>query len=97
VYRVLYSEIALPWKPVGIGHVYIYTFLFRMTDTMTSQNIDLSSWDTLYINIAIRLRAGLSRNQGLISGGVRDMYLPHSVETVSGAHRVMLSTSYWWP
>ena len=21
-----------------------------MTDTMTSQNIDLSSWDTLYIN-----------------------------------------------
>jgi hypothetical protein len=22
--------------------------LLRMTDTMTSQNIDLSSWDTLY-------------------------------------------------
>jgi hypothetical protein len=29
-------------------HVHI-KFLFRMTDIMTSQNIDLSSWDTLYI------------------------------------------------
>jgi len=28
--------------------MFIYTFLLRMTDTMTSQNIDLSSWDTLY-------------------------------------------------
>jgi hypothetical protein len=28
--------------------MYIYTFLLGMTDTMTSQNIDLSSWDTLY-------------------------------------------------
>jgi hypothetical protein len=43
----LYSEIALSRKPFGIGHMYIYTFLLRMTDTMTSQNIDLSSWDTL--------------------------------------------------
>jgi hypothetical protein len=25
----------------------IYNFLVRMTDTMTSQNIDLSSWDTV--------------------------------------------------
>jgi hypothetical protein len=24
--------------------------LLRMTDTVTSQNIDLSSWDTLYIH-----------------------------------------------
>jgi hypothetical protein len=44
VYSVLYSEIALSRKPFGIGHMYIYTFLL----TMTSQNIDLSSWDTLY-------------------------------------------------
>jgi hypothetical protein len=43
-----YSEIALPRKPFGIGHMYIYTFLFRMADTMTSQNIDLSFWDTPY-------------------------------------------------
>jgi hypothetical protein len=28
--------------------MYIYAFLFGMTDTMTSQNIDISSWDTLY-------------------------------------------------
>jgi hypothetical protein len=26
-----------------------YTFLLRMTDSVTSQNIDLSSWDTMYI------------------------------------------------
>jgi hypothetical protein len=41
----LYSEIALSQKPFGIGHMHIYTFLLRMTDTMTSQDIDLSSWD----------------------------------------------------
>jgi hypothetical protein len=28
--------------------MYIYIFLLRMTDTVTSQNVDLSSWDTLY-------------------------------------------------
>jgi hypothetical protein len=48
VYSVLYSEIALSRKPFGIGHMYIYTFLLRMTDIVASQNIDLSSWDTLY-------------------------------------------------
>jgi hypothetical protein len=41
-----YSEIALPF---GIGYMYIYNFLLRKTDAMTSQNIDLSSWDNLYI------------------------------------------------
>jgi hypothetical protein len=44
----LCSEIALSRKPFGIGHMYIYTFLLRMTDTESSQNIDLSSWDILY-------------------------------------------------
>jgi hypothetical protein len=39
----LYSEIALPRNPFGIGHMYIYTFFLRMTDTITSQNIGLSS------------------------------------------------------
>jgi hypothetical protein len=39
----LYSEIALSRKPFGIGHMYIYGFLLGMTDTVTSQNIDLSS------------------------------------------------------
>jgi hypothetical protein len=47
VYSVLYSEIALSRKPFGIGHMYIYTLLLKMTDTVTSQNIDLSSWDTV--------------------------------------------------
>jgi hypothetical protein len=40
--KLLYSEIALSWKEFGTGHVCIYTFLLRMTNTMTSQNIDLS-------------------------------------------------------
>jgi hypothetical protein len=44
----LYNETALSRKPFGIEHMYIYMFLLRMTDTVTSQNIDLSSWDTLY-------------------------------------------------
>jgi hypothetical protein len=45
----LYSAIALSRKPFGIGHMYIYTYLLRMTDTMTFQNIDLS----LYIYFLI--------------------------------------------
>jgi hypothetical protein len=45
----LYSEISLSRKPFGIGHMYIYNFWVRMTDTVTSQNIDPSSWDILYI------------------------------------------------
>jgi hypothetical protein len=49
VYSGLYSEIALSRKPFGIGYIYIYNFLLRMTDTMTSQNIDLSSSDMLYM------------------------------------------------
>jgi hypothetical protein len=35
----LYTEIALSWKLFGIGHMYVYTFLLRMIDTMTSRNI----------------------------------------------------------
>jgi hypothetical protein len=45
---LLYSKVALSLKQFGIGHRDINTFSLRMTDTMTSQNIDLSSWDTLY-------------------------------------------------
>jgi hypothetical protein len=45
---VLYSETALSRKPFGIGHVYIYTFMLRMTDAMICQNTDLSVWDILY-------------------------------------------------
>jgi hypothetical protein len=49
VYSGLYSEIALSRKPFGTGHMYIHTVLLRMADTMTSQNTDLSSLDTLYL------------------------------------------------
>jgi hypothetical protein len=31
----VYSEIALSRKPFGIWHIYMYTFLVRMTDTVT--------------------------------------------------------------
>jgi hypothetical protein len=52
--KLLYSERALSQKPFGIGHVYIYAFLLRMTENMTSQNIDISSWDTRYITRDIK-------------------------------------------
>jgi hypothetical protein len=41
--KLLYNEIALSRKPFGIGHMYVYNFLLRLTDTMTSQNNDLVS------------------------------------------------------
>jgi hypothetical protein len=44
----MYSQLTLSRNLFGIGHVYIYTLLLRMTDTVTSQNIDLSSWYILY-------------------------------------------------
>ena len=47
--KLLYSEIALYWKLFVIGHMYVYRLLLRVTDTVTSQNIHLSSCDTLYI------------------------------------------------
>jgi hypothetical protein len=43
----LYSGIAVSVKTFAIGHMYIYTLLLRLTDNMTSQNIDLSSRGTL--------------------------------------------------
>jgi hypothetical protein len=44
----LYSELAVSREPFGIGYMYIYNFLHRMTDNMTSQNINISSWVILY-------------------------------------------------
>jgi hypothetical protein len=49
----LYSERVLFRKPFGIRHMYIYSVLLRVTDTMTSQNIELSSWDTLYVYVCM--------------------------------------------
>jgi hypothetical protein len=53
----VYNEIAAFRKPFGKGHVYIFNLLLRMTDTMTSQNIDLSSWDTLNICVFVYYEA----------------------------------------
>jgi hypothetical protein len=52
--KLPYSEIALPQKPFGMGHMYIYTFFFlrKMIDSMTFQNIDLSSWDRAQISVS---------------------------------------------
>jgi hypothetical protein len=55
VYSVLHSKIALSRKPFGIGHMYIYTLLLKITDTMTPQNIDRLSWDILYIGDPLRI------------------------------------------
>jgi hypothetical protein len=51
---LLYCETALR-KPFGIGHMYIYTFLLRMTHTTTSHNIDISSWDVLYFKCKMQM------------------------------------------
>jgi hypothetical protein len=50
----LYSEIALSGEPFGIGHknIQVYSVWLKMTDTLTSQNIDLPSW-ALFTNEAI--------------------------------------------
>jgi hypothetical protein len=45
--KLLYSVIALSRKPLGIGHMYIYNFFAK--NYGFSHNIDLSSWDILYI------------------------------------------------
>jgi hypothetical protein len=34
--------------------MYIYIFFLRMTDAMTSHNIDVSSWDTLFMHIPLQ-------------------------------------------
>jgi hypothetical protein len=47
--KLLYSEIVKSRKPFGIGHMYIYTFLLRMTDTVTSQNIETFPPGTLCV------------------------------------------------
>lgn len=49
--KLLVSEISLFRQPFAVGHVYMYSALLRMSNTMTSQNSDISSCDTLYICI----------------------------------------------
>ena len=51
----LYIQTALSRKPFAIGHMFIWSFVLRMTDTMTSQNMDLTSWDTLYFIVTFNV------------------------------------------
>jgi hypothetical protein len=44
--------------------MYIYNFLLRMTDTVISQNIDLSSWDILYNNAHVLEILGSEMSSG---------------------------------
>jgi hypothetical protein len=67
----LYSEIALSRKPFPIGHLYIYSVFLRITDNMTSQNIDLSSWDILY-NISASY---LPTHNAIITLNIEEIYL----------------------
>jgi hypothetical protein len=69
--------------------MYIYTLLLRMTDTMTSQNIDLSLWDTLYslaTDNDVKLRTHKKRNvPGGLEGTVtmrRERHLPYIVHSI---------------
>jgi len=58
--KLPYSEIALSPKPLGIEHMYIYTFYLRITYIMTSQNIYLSSWDTMFHTFEGKSHSGFS-------------------------------------
>ena len=51
--KLLYSGTTLSRKLYGIGHMHTYGFLLRITDAMTSQHINVSFWDILYIYIYI--------------------------------------------
>jgi hypothetical protein len=44
--------------------MYVYTFLLGMTHTMTSQNIDLSSWDILYFSCQMQRSGEEEVNSG---------------------------------
>jgi hypothetical protein len=43
-------QTAVSQHPLTIGHMYVWTFLLRIIDNTTSQNIYYSSWNTLYIS-----------------------------------------------
>jgi hypothetical protein len=45
----LYGAIDLSRKPFALVQVYRYTFLLIMVETMASQNIDISAWNTLCV------------------------------------------------
>jgi hypothetical protein len=51
-YCTVYSEMAVSLKPFRMGHMNIYAFfLLKMADTVTYQNIDLPSEDTLCTHV----------------------------------------------
>jgi hypothetical protein len=90
--KLLYSEIALSWKPLGIGHMYILNFSLRMAGTMTSQNIDLSYWDSLwrwYNNTIIVLWT--------LSSVLFFNYLKHKISETGFYLRLQVKATQWGP
>jgi hypothetical protein len=77
----LYSEIVLSQKQLGIGHIH---FLVRMTAAITSQNIDLSSWDTLYDGVS----SALHRNAVVMYYQVKTCSSASFVHTHSAWHNI---------
>jgi hypothetical protein len=67
-------------------HVHIHFFL-RMTDTMTSQNIDLSSWDTLY-------RVGVPKDYVRQGPSTGEQNGPYAGSV--GASTALRGTSIFW-
>ena len=50
-FKLLYSETALSRKQFVIGHMYVYTFFCLEWPILSTKNIDISFWDTLYMQL----------------------------------------------
>jgi hypothetical protein len=90
------SEIALSRKPFGIGYMYIYNFLLRMTDNMISQNSDLSSWDILYIQGNSEL---MVQKENIAVTAVKDLFhqYKHNMKQKLSKFRLATLTSSTFP
>jgi hypothetical protein len=81
--------------------VHIYTFLLRMTDTMTSQNIKLSSWDTLYNAHFPLMDTSLGRISFFTYWAVSGICYSNEATTLDGNLKNLIlplsSASHNWP
>jgi hypothetical protein len=88
--------------------MYLYAFLLRMTNIMTSKNIDLSSWDILYymcvqyliyiLILSSDLRLGLPRSS-FPSDFATDVLLKYfiaSIRITRATHLVLILTASYY-